>query len=227
MDVAILMNQHSCPGREYTKHLTNTNITFDVIVVGDYPEVNELEEERCDGRWTPPKITSMIESSSIHNFNSLGSDELLAHIRKHQYDVGVQGGTGFIGQNLIDAFDGRILNFHPGDLPAYRGSSAPERQVLDDKDIIGTCHILVTELDAGPVIRKRRLSLDMDSYHAMRASIYPELAKFVCDILNELNQGEELFANAEPQDESKAECKSYIGDDRIEHLKDNWNNILQ
>lgn len=227
MYVAILMNEHSYAGREYAKHLCHTNINFDILSIGDYPAVNQVEQERCDGRWTPPKITSVCEQSSIYYFTSLKSDELLSHIQKHQYDVGIQGGTGFISQDVIDAFGGRILNFHPGDLPAYRGSSAPERQVFDGNDIIGSCHILVTDLDAGPVLEKRPLNVDMKSYHTMRASIYPELAKFVCDVLKNLRQDDKLFNEAEPQDENKAECKSYIGDDRIEELKSNWSSLVK
>lgn len=58
-----------------------------------------------------------------------------------------------IPQSLLDALKGRIYNIHPSLLPAYRGPSPLQSQILDGVHATGVTIIrLDAEMDHGPVI---------------------------------------------------------------------------
>ncbi len=60
--------------------------------------------------------------------------------------------------DLVEAFEGRMLNIHPSLLPKYRGLHT-FRRVLEAGDKVhgSTVHFVVPELDAGPSIVQYRL----------------------------------------------------------------------
>lgn len=56
--------------------------------------------------------------------------------------------AGFVAQ-----WEGRMLNIHPSLLPAYRGLHTHERAIADGAKTAGcTVHLVVPELDAGPIL---------------------------------------------------------------------------
>ena len=123
---------------------------------------------------------------SFVKFDSLKSLDLLKYLSNNKYDLAIQGGTGIISDSLIQKFSKGILNFHPGDLPKYRGCSAPEWQLLENKPIISTCHFIDKGIDTGPILKKKKLNVEYASYNLFRSSIYPETAKFVKEIVSEI-----------------------------------------
>ena len=93
--------------------------------------------------------------------------------------MGIQGGPGIIKPVLIDLFSDEILNVHPGDLPSFRGCSAPEWQLYKKKNVICTVHLIDEGIDSGRIVSKKKLDVDKYSYKAFRASLYPMTALFV------------------------------------------------
>jgi methionyl-tRNA formyltransferase len=211
------MNQNSYPGREYLEALRNENLYVDVLNIGSFPAINTSEEERCGGLWTPPLENELREFFTFYQFETLKSDSLYKFLGDEKYDVGIQGGTGILKKKIINQFSIGILNFHPGDLPFYRGCSAPEWQLSEFKPIISTCHFIDEGIDTGPIVAKKELRVSKDSYQLFRASIYPETAKFVVEITKKVKNANTL--TAEKQDEEKAKYRPYIGDEIIFELK--------
>ena len=173
------MNKNSYSGREYLYELLKREIKVDAIQIGKYPEIDDIEEKRCGGLWQPKKIKILKKLHNFYFFSSLDSKNLLSFLKKMKYDICIQGGTGLINKKLISSFNLGIINFHPGDLPYYRGSSAPEWQLWENKPIVSTCHLVDEGIDSGPIFEKRVLKINTESYFSFRASIYPETAKFV------------------------------------------------
>lgn len=219
MKIAILMNHNSYPGREYSKALINSDIDFDIISIGSYLGQNEDENLRCDNMWKPLDFDIIIKNRAHYNFSSLKSDELLNLLDIKNYDIGIQGGTGILKSEVINKFKLGILNFHPGDLPQYRGCSAPEWQIYEGKKVVSTCHLVDEGIDTGKIIDKRELKLDYSNYHKMRSQIYPQTAKFIVDIISEIISNDGFKNPPLIQDESVAVYRKYIGDDRIDDLK--------
>lgn len=219
MKFALIMNQHSYPGREYLKAISRENISVDILSIGTYPIFSKSEDERCGGLWKPPLMTSFQEKHRIYPFESLNSGSFHDFLNSRQYDLAIQGGTGILRKNVISKFRWGILNFHPGDLPMYRGCSAPEWQLYEGNPVISTCHLIDEGIDTGAIFERRVLRANKDNYEAFRASIYPETALFVRDTLKKIIGHGGFSRPLEIQNEQNAQYRPYIGQEKIELLR--------
>ena len=218
MKIALIMNENSYAGREYLSGLFKNNIKIDVIQIGKFSTKNFREDNRCGYLWKPDSVKLLSEFHNFFEFNSLKSIDLLKFLKNKKYDLGIQGGTGILKDNIISNFNLGILNFHPGDLPFYRGCSAPEWQLFENKPIISTCHLIDEGIDTGPILKKNKLNVNMKSYESFRASIYPETSKFVSKVVRDLIN-KKLEFKLKIQDEKTAIYRKYFGDEAILELK--------
>ncbi len=219
---ALIMNDNSYSGREYLSKLKHFDI--DVIIIGEYQRNDKIEDERCGNLWKPVEQDYLKKFFKFNYFSSLNSTRLISFLKKRKYDIGLQGGTGIIKKEIIDHFNYGIINFHPGDLPSYRGSSAPEWQIYENKNIICTAHFIDEGIDTGKVLFKKDLKPDFSSYHAFRSSIYPQIAIFVNEVLTQISKDKDFYKKAVMQDEIEAIYRSYIGDKRLAEIKQNFFN---
>jgi methionyl-tRNA formyltransferase len=210
MKILVIMNDNSYSGREYLSQLFNFVKYIDVLIIGDYPQKNQIEDLRCGDNWIPLDQSVIKKKFSFVEFDSLKSPDLLKYLSKNIYDLAIQAGTGIINVSLIQKFPKGILNFHPGDLPKYRGCSAPEWQLLDNKPIISTCHFIDKGIDSGPILKKKKLNVDYTSYNLFRSSIYPETAKFVKEIINEIIINPSLLKSSKNQNDASANYYNQI-----------------
>ena len=92
-----------------------------------------------------------------------------------------------LGQEIVCAYDKKIVNLHPAYLPEYQGLHAIERAFLDHertgKDQTGvTIHYVDTGLDTGPVILQQKVPIYPDDtlatlearIHAVEHELYPK-----------------------------------------------------
>tara|TARA_Y100001970_G_scaffold294069_1_gene446470 strand:+ start:15022 stop:15708 length:687 start_codon:yes stop_codon:yes gene_type:complete len=222
LKIATIMNQNSYAGREYLSRLKEFNI--DVITIGEHPENDKDEDERCGHLWSPPTEKELQQTFNFYNFNTLSCLDLLDFLTSQRYDLGIQGGTGILKKDIIETFSLGILNFHPGDLPEYRGCSAPEWQLFEGKKIRSTAHLIDEGIDSGDIIAKKTLNTNLSSYNEFRASIYPETAKFVKIIIKKLIDSPEILNQAYKQNEDKAHYREYIGNQKIIQIKEGLGN---
>lgn len=215
--IALIMNQNNYAGREYLSKLTDLQI--DVISIGEYPEFDNDEEERCGNLWRPESEQDLYKHFNFYSFKSLKSKELEEFLISKNYHIGIQGGTGIIKSNIIRLFSLGLLNFHPGDLPYYRGCSAPEWQLYEQKEIVATAHKIDEGIDSGAILLKKELNVSLKSYAHFRASIYPETSKFVRDVILDIIRGDDLILKSVSQDERQAIYRKYIGEEKINELK--------
>lgn len=219
MKIALLMNHNSYAGREYSEKLILSNIDFDILSIGEYPEENEFENNRCANLWKPVSFDYLKQNRKCYNFPSLKDESFIEFLKENKYDIGIQGGTGILKPDVIKEFKEGILNFHPGDLPEYRGCCAPEWQIYENRPIVSTCHIVDEGIDTGAIYKKKILDLDYSDYSKIRASIYPQTAKFVAEVIKELIQNNNLKNNIQTQDESIAQYREVMDKEIIEELK--------
>lgn len=218
MKIALFMNQNAYAGREYLWKLRGAGIRVDIISIGNYSEEDANEDNRCNGLWKPHRMEELVSGFNLFSFSSLKANELLDHILRNEYDIGIQGGVGILKSKVIDKFRLGILNFHPGDLPIYRGCSAPEWQIVEGKDVISTCHLVDEGIDTGRIYAKRKLELDYSNYHTMRATVYPETAKFVADVMKDIIMHGGFLNEPVAQNETEAVYRKYIGEYKIKEL---------
>ena len=184
-DILLIMNKNSYSGREYLSKLQKKKLYVKIAEIGDHPTHDDFEDERCNYNWRP-KLMSELLDFEINSFKSLDDTNFLKFLKRKKFKIGIQGGTGIIKRSIFKNFKLGILNFHPGDLPKYRGSTAPEWQVYDDKPVICTCHKIDDRIDSGPIYSKRKLNVSIENYFLFRSSIYPEISNYVVDVVSNL-----------------------------------------
>jgi methionyl-tRNA formyltransferase len=219
MKIALLMKHNSYYGREYLTSLMSSNIKVDVIYYGNFPTFNKLEDKRCGGLWCPMNFTKLQNYFNCYHFESMDSKSLGSLLSDKNYDLGIQGGVGILSGDIIERFYYGIINIHPGDLPFYRGCSAPEWQVIEGNPIISTCHILDEGIDTGLIYSKKKIDVDIGDYHKMRSQIYPKQAEYLIEILDSIGSLQDFKKKLTPQDEGKSCYRNYIGDDMINQMK--------
>lgn len=220
--ISLIMNRNSYVGREYLSLLKKNKIKIDVLSIGNYPERNILEDERCGKLWTPESQKILSEYHNFFNFDSLKSKNLLEFLEVMNYDLGIQGGTGKINNSIVRNFRLGILNFHPGMLPRYRGCSAPEWQIYEGEKVFATCHLIDENIDTGDIIDIHQLRLPTTNYQEFRSSVYIEISKFLLKILKGIIENNGFIKTPFKQDENKARYLKYIGEAKISFLKKNY-----
>lgn len=93
---------------------------------------------------------------------------------------------------FVSAWEGRMLNIHPSLLPAYKGLNTHARALADGASRHGcTVHLVVPELDSGPVVARAEVDVRPDDTEATLSArvlaeehrIYPEaLAQVARDL---------------------------------------------
>jgi len=97
---------------------------------------------------------------------------LVDHFRPLQVDVLVMAGwMRIVSPVLCRAYDKRLVNIHPSLLPAFRGLNAMERALAAGVCITGcTAHLVVPEVDAGPILIQAAVPVYADDTMATMAT---------------------------------------------------------
>jgi phosphoribosylglycinamide formyltransferase-1 len=153
-------------------------------------------------------ISNRANADGLHRARAAGIETLVltprAFASRDEYDgalatalqareVGVVCLAGFmrlVGSPLIDAFPNRILNIHPSLLPAFPGLDAQQQAIEHGVRVSGvTVHLVTAELDGGPIIVQRAVSvMPGDTAESLALRIleeehraYPEAVQIVLD----------------------------------------------
>jgi phosphoribosylglycinamide formyltransferase-1 len=95
-----------------------------------------------------------------------------------------------IGEPLLDAFPGRILNVHPSLLPSFPGLEAQRQAFEHGVRVSGaTVHLVTAGLDEGPIVLQSAVPvLQDDTVETLSARIlieehriYPQAVQIVLD----------------------------------------------
>ena len=83
--------------------------------------------------------------------------EIVAALDERSIDlVCLAGYMRIVGETLLGAYDGRIINIHPSLLPSFKGAHAVEDAVAYGVKVYGiTIHYVNADLDGGRIIAQR------------------------------------------------------------------------
>ena len=87
--------------------------------------------------------------------------------------------------DFVKSWDGRMLNIHPSLLPKYPGLNTHQR-AMDAGDKIAGCtvHVVIPELDAGPILGQRQVPIfPDDTAQALAARVLVEEHKLYPECL--------------------------------------------
>ena len=153
------------------------------VVISNRPDALGLERAQRAGI-----ATHLVDHQ---NFNSREEFEeaLLATLAPYDIDlICLAGFMRILTPVFTSQWDGRFINIHPSLLPDYKGLNTHERVLKDGKSESGcTVHYVVPDLDSGPIILQKRVSVFVDDTPDTLAArileqehiAYPEAIKMV------------------------------------------------
>ncbi len=87
--------------------------------------------------------------------------------------VCLAGYMRIVGDVLLAAYGGRIINVHPSLLPAFRGAHAIEQALEYGVKVFGvTIHYVDASLDGGRIIAQRAFAYEGDDLAALEALVH-------------------------------------------------------
>ncbi len=127
-----------------------------VLMVCDKPQAAVVQKAESYG------INSFVFSAKDYESKAEFEAEIVALMDVLEVDlVCLAGYMRIVGDVLLGAYEGRIINIHPSLLPAFRGAHAVEQAVEYGVKVYGiTIHYVNAELDGGKIIAQRAFEYD-------------------------------------------------------------------
>ncbi len=144
-----------------------------VLMVCDKPGAKVVERAANHG------IESFVFSARDYASKAEYEREIVRRLDEAEVDlVCLAGYMRIVGDTLLSAYEGRIINIHPSLLPSFRGAHAIDDAFNYGVKVFGvTIHYVNSELDGGRIIAQRAFDYqgsDRDELEAMvHATEYP------------------------------------------------------
>jgi len=131
-----------------------------------------ISEKECDKAWSIYNTRSINSLAKKYNFSiyfpkDLNSKKAIDEIKNYGCNIGlVMGCRWILKDEIIRLFNGCLFNYHPANLPFYRGAGGYRWQVMNnEKSVSITIHQLTSNIDAGPILmQKTRVIRSRDTY---------------------------------------------------------------
>ena len=156
-----------------------------VALITDNPEAFAIQRAKDAG--IPVKI---IDYSSFPS-REMYEPALLAAMQKVNADLFVLAGyMRILGDGIVRAFPGKMMNIHPALLPSFTGLHAQQQALNHGVKVSGcTVHFVDESLDCGPIILQRCVTvLDEDDEDSLADRILrhehqclPEAIRLFCE----------------------------------------------
>ena len=151
--VVLVTKEHHCLSDILTRNHFKTLGASVQCVIGNHPDLEGITE-----RFTIPFHLVSHENKSKENFES----ELMDKILHYNPDYLILAKfMRVLSADFIASFKLKIINIHHSFLPAFTGAS-PYRQALNRgvKIIGATAHFVTDDLDEGPIITQKTISVN-------------------------------------------------------------------
>ncbi|MBO8157510.1 MAG: phosphoribosylglycinamide formyltransferase [Bacillaceae bacterium] len=153
------------------------------LMVCDKPRAKVIE--RAEKTGVPAFVFNPKEYDSKNAFEK----EILKRLEQDQIEfIALAGYMRLIGETLLRAFEGRIVNIHPSLLPAFPGKDAIG-QAFDKKvKITGvTIHYVDEGMDTGPIIDQEAVRVEeTDTRDSLQGKIQQIEHQLYPRVLNEI-----------------------------------------
>lgn len=139
-----------------------------VLLVCDKPQARAIEVANAKGIAT--FVFSVKEYASKVEYER----EIVERCREAGVElICLAGYMKIVGEELLSAYEGRIINLHPSLLPAFKGARAIEQAMEYGVKVFGaSIHYVDSSLDGGKIIAQRAVEYDGDSIEEVTAKIH-------------------------------------------------------
>lgn len=180
--VGVVSEEKSFVPLKYAEDEDEEKIIQDHFKLREQSEEQEFDKEFDEGidvLSLPPK--------------SVNTGEVLKYLQDKAPDYLFVYGTGIIAEDIIDAFDGRIINMHLGLSPFYRGAGTNFYPILNkEPEYCGvTIHFLDAGIDTGEMIsRGRAVIKPNDNPHTLGCRIIKVGIQLIIESTDKINQSD-------------------------------------
>lgn len=156
------------------------------LVVANRPEAGGLGVAQAEGI-----ATEVVDNKPFGKDRAAFEDAMQAVLEKHRIDiVCLAGFMRILTGGFVNRWYGRMLNIHPALLPAFKGLDTHRRALeAGAKEHGATVHLVVPDMDSGPVVLQGAVEMRPDDTEAELAArvlvvehrIYPEALKMLAE----------------------------------------------
>lgn len=153
------------------------------LLVCDKPGAYVLERAKRLG------IDSFVFDPKAYAEKALFEREIVARLQQCQIDFIVLAGyMRLVGDVLLQAYEGRMINLHPSLLPAFPGKDAIGQALAYGVKLTGvTVHFVDKGLDTGPIIAQRPVAVEADdTAETLAARIHAHEHELLIEVLQEI-----------------------------------------
>ena len=185
---------------------TNLQSILDAAKRGDVPVEIALVSSNREGvpalaRAERAGVPSLTIAHRDYPDREAFDQKLVDALRAAQVSLVVLAGfMRLLSPAFIEAFPSRIINIHPGLLPAFPGTHAVRQALTHGVKIAGcTVHFVDAQTDSGPIIAQAAVPvLDDDDERSLSARILREEHRILVDALNAFVEGRLQIVAGEP-----------------------------
>jgi phosphoribosylglycinamide formyltransferase-1 len=156
------------------------------VVISNRPDAAGLERARADGI-----ATAVIDHRPFGDDRAAFERALDAELVRHHIDlICLAGFMRLFTPSFVERWSGRMLNIHPALLPQFKGLHTHRRALAAGvKQHGATVHLVVPEMDAGPIIAQEAVPVlegDTEDSLAQRVlavehRLYPQALRLVAE----------------------------------------------
>lgn len=119
-------------------------------------------------------IPTFVFSAKDYASKAEYEQKIVERCRKAEVElICLAGYMRIVGETLLKAYNGHIINLHPSLLPAFKGARAIEQAMEYGVKVFGaTIHYVDESLDGGQIIAQRAVEYDGDSLEEITAKIH-------------------------------------------------------
>lgn len=138
------------------------------LMVCDKPQARVVEVAQKMG------IPSFVFSAKEYVSKADYEREIVSRLREAEVElICLAGYMRIVGEELLSAYEGHIINLHPSLLPAFKGARAIEQAMEYGVKVFGaSIHYVDSSLDGGRIIAQRAIEYDGDSIEEVTAKIH-------------------------------------------------------
>lgn len=137
----------------------NENINLSLVVSG-----KDKKRNRNKFRPTVVKQYALDNNIEVITPDSVNTDEFLSLLKEKNIDFIVVVAFGqLIKENLLKAYENKIINLHPSSLPKYRGPSPVQYTLLNgDEKTHASAMLIEKGMDSGDILSQKEIEINED-----------------------------------------------------------------
>lgn len=177
----------------------NENINLSLVVSG-----KDKKRNRNKFRPTVVKQYALDNNIEVLTPDSVNTDEFLSILKEKNIDFIVVVAFGqLIKENLLKAYENKIINLHPSSLPKYRGPSPVQYTLLNgDKKTHASAMLIEKGMDSGDILSQKEIEINKDDDFTSLSEKLSNLGGQT--ILESILNYEDLMEKRVKQDDNKA-----------------------